>query len=231
MGASMSMNSRPENLSLAHAQSMDRIYALQRHIYDLTRAYYLLGRDQLLRRLNPSPGAHILEMGCGTGRNLIKAARLYPEAQFHGLDISQEMLRTAGAAIARRGLSSAITVACADATSVDAARLFGEARFEHVFFSYTLSMIPDWQAALRQGFKLVAPGGTLHVVDFGDCGHLPASFRRGLYAWLRQFHVTPRHELEGALHALLAAEGGSLVFTRPFRGYAQLAQLSKLARP
>ena len=32
-----------------HARRMDAVYATQRHIYDLTRKYYLLGRDALLR--------------------------------------------------------------------------------------------------------------------------------------------------------------------------------------
>ena len=29
------------------AEQMDRMYRYQRHIYDLTRKYYLLGRDRI----------------------------------------------------------------------------------------------------------------------------------------------------------------------------------------
>ena len=59
----------------AHAAQMDAIYAGQRHIYDATRKYYLLGRDRLIADLAPPPGGRVVEVGCGTGRNLILAAR------------------------------------------------------------------------------------------------------------------------------------------------------------
>ena len=47
---------------------MNRMYRRQRHIYDGTRRYYLLGRDQMISRLRPEAGASVLEIGCGTGR-------------------------------------------------------------------------------------------------------------------------------------------------------------------
>ena len=59
------------------ARLMDRMYRRQRHIYDLSRKYYLIGRDEAIARLKPAPGDGVLEIGCGTGRNLIKAARAY----------------------------------------------------------------------------------------------------------------------------------------------------------
>ena len=63
---------------------MDRIYARQRHIYDLTRRYFLLGRDTLIAELRPPSRGGILEIGCGTGRNLIATARAYPDAALYG---------------------------------------------------------------------------------------------------------------------------------------------------
>ena len=50
---------------------MDRMYRHQRYFYDLTRKYYLLGRDRLIREMKISGGENILEIGCGTARNLI----------------------------------------------------------------------------------------------------------------------------------------------------------------
>ena len=35
---------------MGEAALMDRIYRRQRHVYDLTRKYYLLGRDELIER-------------------------------------------------------------------------------------------------------------------------------------------------------------------------------------
>src|SRR5271154_134301 len=68
---------------------MDRMYRRQRHVYDLTRKFYLLGRDQLIDTLAPPVGARVLEIGCGTGRNLIRAALQYPAMGAYGIDISE----------------------------------------------------------------------------------------------------------------------------------------------
>src|SRR5262245_896537 len=73
------------------AQAFDRMYRNQRHIYDLTRCYFLFGRDRLIRGLDPPSSGNVLEIGCGTARNLIQAARRYPAAVFYGFDISTEM--------------------------------------------------------------------------------------------------------------------------------------------
>src|ERR1700726_2169563 len=84
---------------------MNRMYRRQRHIYNGTRRYYLLGRDQMIANLQPVAGASVLEIGCGTGRNLILAARRHPDARFFGIDVSTQMLTSAISAIARRGLT------------------------------------------------------------------------------------------------------------------------------
>lgn len=71
------------------AKHMDGIYRYQRYIYDLTRKYFLLGRDTMLDGLQPPDGGTVLEVGCGTGRNLVLAARRYPNAKYYGFDISE----------------------------------------------------------------------------------------------------------------------------------------------
>ena len=57
---------------------MDRVYRYQRYIYDFTRKYYLFGRDRLIRELALKPGERVVEIGCGTARNLIRMARPTP---------------------------------------------------------------------------------------------------------------------------------------------------------
>jgi S-adenosylmethionine-diacylgycerolhomoserine-N-methlytransferase len=203
----------------AHASLMDGVYRWQRHIYDITRKYYLLGRDRLIDELAPPPGGTVLEVGCGTGRNLIAAARRWPQARFYGFDISAVMLETARATIAKAGLSDRITLAQGDATAFDAQALFGVARFDRVFFSYALSMIPDWRAAIAAGLAATAPGGRLHVVDFGQQERLPAWVRAVLWRWLALFHVTARASLRADLEA---AAPGRVRFTPLYRGYAWL---------
>ncbi len=197
-----------------HGAAMDAQYRWQRHVYDFSRKYYLLGRDALIRDLAVPDGGSVIEVGCGTGRNLALVARRYPRARLHGIDISEEMLKSA-----RRNAPGA-TLARADATGFDSAALLGEATFDRVFMSYTLSMIPDWQGALDQAARLVAPGGRLHIVDFGQQERLPGWFRRLLRGWLTKFHVTPREALFEACEAV-AARHGLRCETRPlYRGYA-----------
>jgi S-adenosylmethionine-diacylgycerolhomoserine-N-methlytransferase len=209
------------------AAHMDAIYRYQRYIYDASRKYYLLGRDRLIEELAPPPGGTVLEIACGTGRNLINAARRYPDATFYGFDISSAMLDTARANIVRHKLADRVLVATGDATDFSGTRLCGVPGFDRVFISYSLSMIPPWRAALHQAYAAVAAGGRLHVVDFGDQADLPRWFRAGLRAWLAKFSVEPRAKLEAELETLAAETGARLTFERMFRDYAQRAVLVK----
>jgi S-adenosylmethionine-diacylgycerolhomoserine-N-methlytransferase len=205
---------------------MNRMYRRQRHIYDGTRRYYLLGRDQLISRLRPDAGASVLEIGCGTGRNLVLASRLYPSARFFGIDVSTEMLTSAIAAISRTGLTSRVRVAHGDGTAFDPQGLFGIPQFDHVMISYSLSMIPDWRGVLQAAAAHLKPGGRLHIVDFGRQERLPGIARALLLRWLAMFDVTPRDDLERVLSAMAYSRNANLRFERPFRGYAQYAVLT-----
>ncbi len=206
---------------------MDGIYRYQRYIYDLTRKFYLLGRDRMIAGLAVPGHGTILEVGCGTGRNLILAARRYPAAKLYGFDISQMMLETAAANVARAGLSSRITLAQGDASDFSSEALFGVTSFDRVYISYSVSMIPPWREAIRQAFAAVKPGGSLHIVDFGQQAGLPGPFKRGLHAWLTKFSVTPRDDLEAEMATVAKSGGGSLEFEHLFRDYARLGVIRR----
>lgn len=205
---------------------MNRMYRWQRHIYDGTRRYYLLGRDTMIADLKPAPDANVLEIGCGTGRNLVLAARQFPEARWFGIDVSTEMLTSAIASVSRRGLSSRVRVAHGDATAFDPQLLFGLPAFDHVMISYSLSMIPNWTGVLEAAVARLKPGGRLHVVDFGRQERLPGAVRTMLLRWLKLFDVTPRDEMQSVLSAMAKSSRAELTFQRPFRGYAQYAVLT-----
>ena len=208
---------------------MDRIYRRQRHVYDFTRKYYLLGRDRLIQRLSPPSGSRVLEIGCGTARNLVVAARAYPDVHFFGIDISSEMLDTARRIVEREGMGLDIRLARADATTFDPALLFGVPCFSRIFVSYSLSMMPGWPKVLNRALGWLAPGGELHVVDFGGQERLPPLFRTGLRTWLAMFHVTPCDQLERELTLLGLRAGALTAIERPFRGYAQYAICRRLS--
>src|SRR5882672_3335560 len=195
------MSSRTEEMA-GEAALMDRIYRRQRHVYDFTRKYYLLGRDELIERLAPPADGRVLEIGCGTARNLIAAGRRWPQARLYGIDISAEMLNSARQVVGRSEVAPRIALARGDATTFDPAWLFGVPCFSRIFFSYSLSMIPEWRAALVQALIWLPAGGELHIVDFGGQERLPSWFRAGLRQWLARFHVSPRDELAAELAAL-----------------------------
>lgn len=216
-----------ENVGLAdsnHAGLMDRMYRHQRHIYDITRKYYLLGRDRTIAALAVPDGGSLLEVGCGTGRNLLLANRAFPEARLFGLDISAEMLATASDNFNGRKQRPQLRVS--DATTFRASE-FGEPNgFDRIMISYSLSMIPDWEKAIERALAALAPGGSLHIVDFGQQAQLPGWFRSLLQAWLARFHVTPRANLRYVLANTAGRNDATLEFEEIARGYAWRAVIT-----
>lgn len=213
----------------SHSRLMDAVYRNQRHIYDLTRKYYLLGRDHMIGELGVPAGGTVLEVACGTGRNLALAARHYTHARLYGFDISAQMLKSAQTTIARKGLQDRVTLAEGDATDFDPETLFGVESFDRVFISYSVSMIPVWKEAIAHAMEVVAPGGELHVVDFGQQDGLPGWFGKALHGWLARFHVAPRADLEAVMAEVAAAHGARAHFRSLYRDYARYGRIVRLA--
>ncbi|MBY5563670.1 class I SAM-dependent methyltransferase [Rhizobium leguminosarum] len=205
-----------------HASLMDGMYRYQRHIYDLTRKYYLLGRDSTIRNLDVPEGGTLLEVGCGTGRNMAFAHRYFPTARLFGLDISQEMLISARKTFATKATIPEFRVA--DATAFTP-REFGVSGFDRILISYALSMIPDWERAVDASIAALNPGGQLHIVDFGQQEGLPDWFRRMLQSWLAKFHVSPRPDLREVLEAQAHENNATLLFDTVGGGYAWRAAI------
>lgn len=155
-----------------------RYYRLHARIYDLSRWTFLWGREELTRRAAAQGRPRrILEVGCGTGKNLLHLGRLFPEAQLWGLDLSPHMLAQAQEKL--RGLRHRLTL-------VQAAydRPVAPEHFDLVVFSYALSMFnPGWEAALETAGRDLAPQGLIAVVDFH------ASVSKGFKQWMGLNHV------------------------------------------
>ena len=196
------------------------MYRHQRRTYDLTRKFYLCGRDGLLGALPCEPDTAICEMGTGTGRNLIRLARRSSTTRLYGVDISPLMLATAGSAIQRAGLTHRVQLAESNIASFDPQRCFGVAQFDVVYFSYVLSMLPEWRPALKRAIELLRPGGTLAVVDFADQARASPLRRRILLAWLALFDVDPRAGIESELVALARSFDKQPRHRSVARGYA-----------
>ena len=211
---------------------MDRMYRFTRHVYDVTRRYYLLGRDRMLAQVATSADTATLEVGCGTARNLIALARRPTPGLLCGLDASHEMLETAARSIARHRVPASgnppIALRQGLAENLDARRMFGrDAPFDTIFFSYCLSMVPTWPGAIEAALDNLAPGGRMLIVDFWDQRDLPRWFAAGLTRWLALFHVEYRPEVHAALEALGASGRADVSFESVARRYAYIATVVK----
>jgi len=209
-------------------EKMDRMYRYQRYFYDSTRKYYLFGRDKLIEQMDVQAGENVLEVGCGTGRNLVILAEKFPLTQFYGLDASAEMLKTAQAKVDGKNVSN-IHLKTALADDFTSRETFGlDTPFDSIFFSYSISMIPTWKESIANALANLKPGHKIYIVDFYDQQDLPAWFRKILQVWLKQFHVQFWEDLMPHLESLEKQGLVELNITSVFKRYSFIAELTKL---
>ena len=151
-----------------HQERMDRKYRYERHIFDLSRRFFLFGRERAIASLRLQDAGSVLEIGCGTGRNLKLMADRHPALHVTGIDISEQMLKSARAKIAWARLDHRVTLLHGDAVAPT------DHKAQRILMLYSLSMVPDWQRALTIAIETLALGGILTIVDFGNFGGLPA---------------------------------------------------------
>lgn len=206
---------------------MDRQYRYQRYIYDFSRKYYLFGRDTLLKDLPIRADETVLEMGCGTARNLVKLAYRYPAARLYGVDASAMMLDMAERNLQGTQYRQSIQLHQGLAEQVSWKELGLEEPLDHIIFSYVLSMIPAWPAVLKHALSLLKPEGCLHIVDFSDQAEMPAWFRSSLLTWLGWFKVQPEPKVLASLEQLASVSGAKLKIQHLPGRYAFLALYRK----
>ena len=147
-------------------QAMRNYYVFQSTIYDATRWLFLFGRRSILDLVSIEGGPqHILEIGCGTGYNLERLAKKFPNSKITGIDISADML-----SIAKKKLESYDNVQLVE-------RAYGNEptnleQPDLVLFSYSLTMInPQFAGIIAQAKEDLKPGGKVAVVDFHSTNH------------------------------------------------------------
>lgn len=181
------------NAVTAPHETLQGYYALHSRIYDATRWSFLFGRDAVIHRaagfIRPQS---ILEVGCGTGRNLNVLRSTFPEASITGLDLSADMLR-----IARQRTHGVQLVQRAYDTPAGG--------FDLILCSYALSMFnPGWERAIETAAADLNPGGIIAVVDFSHTG------TKWFETWMQRNHV----RMQGHLWPLLRQHFTTLSDTR-----------------
>lgn len=151
-----------KNRGTDHAGRMEAYFGPQADAYDRFRERLLQGRRELYHRLPTPEGGVWLEMAGGTGHCLeFLGDRLHRLKRVHIVDVSPSLLAKAQERIERHGWTNVechLLDAAVDPLPVD--------RADVATFSYSLSMIPDWFAAIDRVRGALAPGGTIGVCDF-----------------------------------------------------------------
>ena len=144
-----------------HQQRMEKYYAGQIENYDQTRKGFLHGRKELWESIAiPQDGVWV-DFGGGTGANFeFLGDKIDRLSKIIMVDLSQSMLEKARVFIAQKNWTNV------SATQGDATCFKHEGQVDIVTFAYSLTMIPDWYAAIENAYALLKPGGTIGVVDF-----------------------------------------------------------------
>ncbi len=179
-----------------HAERLQAFYGPQAPAYDAFRERLLHGRRELIAQLDPQPGEHLVELGAGTGRNLLfLGERVAGLGSVTLVDLCPALLEQARA---RTECMPRLHVVEADAT-----RWRPGQPVDCVYLSYALTMIPDWRATIDNAVAMLRPGGRLGVVDFhvSSAAPGPGLTRHGALTrafWPRWFrhdgvHLSPAH--------------------------------------
>ena len=179
----------------SHAQRMESFYSGQAEAYDSFRKRLLQGRESLWQQLGVPDGGVWVDLGGGTGSNLeYFGDQIDRLKKVYVVDLAGSLLKVAGDRAKARGWSNVEAVE-ADATTFIPA----EGAADVVTCSYSLTMIPDWFAAIDQALAMLKPGGRIGVVDFYVSRKHPSSelrkhgwpTRLGWPAWFGMDNVFP----------------------------------------
>jgi demethylmenaquinone methyltransferase/2-methoxy-6-polyprenyl-1,4-benzoquinol methylase len=121
-------------------------------------------RHRALAVLHAQPGERILEIGPGTGHNLVALARaVAPHGHVHGLDFSEAMLAHARTLIQRSDLSDRVTLRWGDAVNLP----YLNHTMDGVLMTFTLELFDtaEMPVALTECRRVLRPGGRIVVAS------------------------------------------------------------------
>jgi len=132
--------------------------------YDRYARLLSLGQDPRWRRFLVSridAGSTVLDVATGTGAVALEL--LKRGCTVVGVDQSPEMLAAGRERVEREGLTERIELREARAEALP----FADGEFDAVTFTYLLRYVDDVPATLRELVRVVRPGGTVAMLEFG----------------------------------------------------------------
>lgn len=197
----------------SHKERLESFYKGQAKSYDAFRAHLLHGRQELWQDIPVPEGGIWVDMGCGTGVNLeFIGDKIDSLAKVYAVDLTPSLLIETEKRINDHGWNHVQAIE-ADATEFVPV----EEQVDLVTFSYSLTMIPDWFAAIDQAFRILKPGGVIAIVDFYVSRKYPAPgfrkhgwFKRSFWpVWLGSDNVWASSEHVPYLYRKFSAESFS----------------------
>ncbi|HQI82483.1 MAG TPA: ubiquinone/menaquinone biosynthesis methyltransferase [Deltaproteobacteria bacterium] len=140
-----------------------RMFGSIAHRYDFMNTLMSFGMDRSWRRRTvelaglPASGL-MLDVGAGTGRIILEAARRHPDARFVAADITPEMMQ-----VGRRATPRRARWCCANALELP----FGDAAFDAVVSGFLVRNVPDIAQAFAEQHRVLKPGGRVVCLDAG----------------------------------------------------------------
>jgi demethylmenaquinone methyltransferase / 2-methoxy-6-polyprenyl-1,4-benzoquinol methylase len=203
----------------ATTQQARELFAPLGPTYDRYARLLSLGQDPrwrafLVSRV-PAEALRVLDVATGTAAVAIELARAAPARTIVGVDQSSEMLAAGRERVERAGLTGRIELDEGNAEALP----FPDAGFDAVTFTYLLRYVDDPDATLRELVRVVRPGGTIAMLEFG----LP----RGVWRPLWELYVRVGLPLAGAAVSPGWREVGRFLgpSIREFHGRVSLEQL------
>lgn len=143
-------------------------------VYNPIHRWTLPKRRSARLALGLHPGDRVLDLACGAGLNFHHLRQLVGEqGRVVGVDLSLGMLAIARQLIAERGWQNVET------RETDAAHLpFSDESFDKVICSYALNIIPDYMQAIREGWRVLVPGGRFVSLEMRSGIHTLPQFWR-----------------------------------------------------
>lgn len=123
-----------------------------------------------IEKLALAPGAHVLEIGYGTGHSLVQLAETVGvEGRVFGIDLSTGMQARAQERIDQAGLSSRVELRAGDAIHLP----YAGAGMDAVFMSFTLELFdtPEIPLVLAECRRVLREYGRIGVVSLTKEGH------------------------------------------------------------
>lgn len=128
---------------------------------------YIVGdvryKSLLIQQANIQPGQTVLDLGCGTGTLAIMVKQAVPDAEVTGLDADPDMLKVARFKSDRQAVPVKFDVGFTNKLP------YPDASFDRVLSSIMIHHLktPDKRQTAHEIFRVLKPGGELHIVDFG----------------------------------------------------------------